>query len=64
MIASRGFVYATAESAGQSNQWHDECNCLIVPGRGEADYPENHDLDRYKKLYAESSGIGRDIPAD
>ena len=31
MLASRGFVYRSAESAGHAD--HRGCNCLIVPGR-------------------------------
>jgi hypothetical protein len=62
-IASRGFVYSTSRAAGESNKWHDECDCVIVPGRGAADYPEGHDLSRYVRLYESGSGIGRDLPA-
>lgn len=32
MLASRGFVYASRESAGQLEQYHDDCNCRIVAG--------------------------------
>lgn len=64
MIASRGFVYATAESAGLSNRWHDKCDCVITPGRGPDDYPEGFDLESYQRLYREGSGVGRDIPTD
>jgi hypothetical protein len=32
MLASRGFVYASKESAGELGQFHDGCNCLIVAG--------------------------------
>lgn len=32
MLASRGFVYASRESAGQLGQYHDDCNCRIVAG--------------------------------
>ena len=31
MLASRGFVYRSAESAGHAD--HRGCNCMIVPGR-------------------------------
>lgn len=64
MVASRGAIYSTAEAAGESNTYHDNCNCVPLPVRGEADFPEGYDLDLYKKLYAEGSGIGRDIPTD
>lgn len=64
MIASRGFVFHTAEDAGLSNKWHDKCDCVITPGRGPDDYPEGFDLDEYKRLYREGSGVGRDIPVE
>lgn len=57
-LASRGFVYATAESAGQFDRWHDNCNCVVIPGTSRADLPENYDLDEYRRLYASGEGIG------
>lgn len=64
MLASRGFVYATAESAGESNDWHDKCDCMVVPGTGPSDYPDGYDLAEYKRLNYELSGIGRDLPTE
>lgn len=64
MLAARGFDYSTAESAGQGREFHDHCDCVIVPGRGVDDLPEDYDLDIYKRLYEEHSGLGRDLPAD
>lgn len=64
MVASRGFVYRDEVSAGQSNQWHDNCNCLIVPGRGPESFPEGYDLDVYKAAYARAEGLGRDLIPD
>lgn len=64
MVASRGFVYRTAERAGESNDWHDDCNCMIVPGTGPSDYPEGFDLAEYQRLNRDHSGIGRDLPTD
>lgn len=63
MVASRGFVYHTAASAGESNQWHDDCDCVIAPGRSPEDLPEGYDLGELERLYREGSGIGRDVPA-
>lgn len=31
MLASRGAVYKTAESAGEVNKYHDSCGCVVVP---------------------------------
>jgi hypothetical protein len=31
MLASRGFVYANKETAGELNKFHNHCDCMIVP---------------------------------
>jgi hypothetical protein len=31
LLAGRGAVYLTAESAGENNQFHDHCSCVIAP---------------------------------
>ncbi len=62
MLASRGFVYYSAESAGQGNEWHDDCNCVPVSGLSRDDLPEDYDLDYFIELYQDGSGMGRDRP--
>ena len=50
MLASRGFVYASRESAGQLGQYHDDCNCRIVagmPGTEVEGYDPEGMYDRY-----------------
>lgn len=37
MLASRGWVYATAQSAGKLRQYHRNCDCMIVPSWGAKD---------------------------
>lgn len=32
MLASRGFVYHSKETAGEGNHYHANCDCRIVPG--------------------------------
>ena len=64
MVASRGFVYGTAERAGESNTFHDNCDCMIIPGTGRSDYPDGYDLAEYQRLNADHSGIGRELPSD
>lgn len=32
MLASRDFVYATPESAGEFSQWHSYCDCRVIAG--------------------------------
>lgn len=61
MIASRGAVY-TKETA--SGAWHDHCDCMPTVIRSPGDYPDDYDLSAMERLYAEQSGIGRDVPAD
>jgi hypothetical protein len=58
MIASRGAVFSTAASAGESNRWHNDCDCAIVPMRGKSDYPEGYDPERFLDAYAAGVGIG------
>ena len=32
MLASRGFVYHTAQTAGEGHAYHKSCDCVVVPG--------------------------------
>lgn len=52
MLASRGFVYRSAASAGEFNHYHAHCRCRIVPGFGDASI-EGYDPSEYYKLYKE-----------
>ena len=52
MLASRGFVYASKESAGQFKRFHDDCDCRIVagmPGTTVEGYTPEEMYDRYKQ---------------
>lgn len=51
-------------SQALAQRFHDDCDCVPTVIRSQADYPEGHDLDLYKSLYEQGSGLGRDIPAD
>lgn len=61
MLASRGFVYWTEESAGESHQYHSHCDCIIVPGFSKDSgvnpdaqiegYEPSKMYKRYKKCY-------------
>lgn len=50
MLASRGAVYGTAETAGGMTDWHDWCDCQIVPIFKGQDLPYDRDaaLEQYK----------------
>lgn len=56
MLASRGFVYYSAESAGERglpwNSFHYRCNCQVVPSWGPMSI-ENYDPDAMKERYKE-----------
>lgn len=65
MLASRGAVYANVRTAGgDGNSYHDNCDCVPTIIRSESDWPEGHDLQRFRDLYAKGSGIGREVEPD
>lgn len=49
MLASRGPVYSSAKTAGEKDEWHLGCDCLVVPVfRGQTTEWEGYS--EYKKL--------------
>lgn len=50
MLASRGFVYATRETAGEFTEFHDNCDCRIV-AETERTEVEGYDPDELYKRY-------------
>ena len=64
MLASRGAVYVDDIAAGDMNHFHDNCDCVQVQVRSASDYPEGHSVEEFKRLHADYSGIGRDLPTD
>ena len=50
MLASRGFVYKTAKSAGQFNHFHRGCDCRVAAST-DADGLEGYDPDRERELW-------------
>lgn len=62
MLASRGFVYLDLESAGgEGDEFHDECDCLILPGWGDDPRVEGYDPEA---MYAKYQAARADIVAD
>ncbi|ARO11710.1 hypothetical protein BMR99_03490 [Propionibacterium freudenreichii] len=55
MLASRGWVYYTAKTAGITRPWHRKCDCQIVPEwkRGNIHFA-GYDPDKMFEQYAES----------
>lgn len=50
MLASRGFVYATRETAGEFTKFHDNCDCRIV-AETEHEEVEGYNPDELYKRY-------------
>lgn len=60
MLASRDFTYKTADTAGLEGQYHDDCDCLIVPSWDENPAISGYHPDEYYQTYKAS----RDAVAD
>lgn len=63
-LASRGAVYTDLVSAGEMNDFHDNCDCVPTVIRRESDFPEGHDLAVFTDLYTSGLGTGRYAPAE
>lgn len=50
MLASRGFVYRSKESAGALNHWHPHCDCRVIQGYP-GDKIEGYDPDELYKQW-------------
>lgn len=64
MLASRGAVYTDLVSAGEMNDFHDNCDCVPTVMRSKHDYPEGYDPAVFTDLYTSGSGTGRYAPAE
>lgn len=58
MLASRGFVYHSRQSAGALDHWHASCDCRIVCGWDE-DTVEGYDTDALFDRYVQDLESGR-----
>lgn len=63
VMASRGFVYLTEETAGEGNDYHDDCDCVaVVEFDAESAHIEGYDPDamyeRYKEAWNKAGGYG------
>lgn len=56
MLASRGFVYLSEDSAGASRHYHDDCRCAIVPSWSNDPIVEGYDRHDYVEGYKEYLG--------
>lgn len=68
MLASRGWVYMSEARAGGDKDWHDDCDCQIVPEwDAENAHIEGYDPDamyeRYQEAVKVAGGDQKDIVA-
>ncbi len=54
MLASRGFVYSTAQAAGELDHYHRSCDCKIVAGFDGETEIEGYDPDELYDIYVEA----------
>lgn len=54
MLASRGFVYRSAKSAGELNHYHANCDCRVTPGWGSNPQVEGYDPGKIYDRWQES----------
>lgn len=55
MLASRGFVYASAATAGKGHAYHDHCSCVPTPlWKGQAPRIDGYDPRRLRATYDEA----------
>ncbi|WP_270207987.1 hypothetical protein [Eggerthella lenta] len=54
MLASRGFVYASREAAGEFDHFHDNCDCKVIVGFGDDAGVEGYDPGALYDRWAES----------
>lgn len=62
MLASRGFVYHTAEDAALNGKEHQECHCSVIPGFDEDTVVEGYDPDALYEDYAKARDEAGDNP--
>ncbi len=58
MLASRGFVYRSAKSAGEGTHWHRNCRCKVVPET--AGTVEGYDPDEWYGRWQKMQEIDKD----
>lgn len=54
MLASRGFVYASEDTAGKRNKYHADCDCMIVPSWSKTPKLDGYDPDGLYSSYLEA----------
>jgi hypothetical protein len=54
LLASRGFVYWSRETAGEFSRFHSHCDCLVVAGYADEVEIEGYDPDELYQRYREA----------
>lgn len=57
MLASRGFVYHSRETAGEFDHYHRSCDCKVIGDLDELTEVEGYDPDAYYDLWKESTRL-------
>lgn len=58
MLASRGFAYASEDTAGKWHRYHHGCDCKIVPSWGETEI-DGYDPDKLKAIYQQAKNAAK-----
>ena len=58
MLAARGFVYASEDTAGKWHKYHHDCDCKIVPSWGETEI-DGYDPDKLKAIYQQAKNAAK-----
>ena len=55
MLAGRGYIYANEDTAGADHDFHDDCDCEIVPEWDKSsNHIEGYDPDLYERMYRQA----------
>lgn len=63
MLASRGFVYHSRETAGEFDHYHRSCDCKVIGDLDELTEVEGYDPDALYDLYSEARSRLGEYPA-
>lgn len=55
MMASRGFVYHTEQTAGGGNDYHGDCDCVPTPDWSEDPHVEGYDPEALYRVYDQAA---------
>lgn len=59
MLASRGFVYYSAKTAGADDHYHENCDCRIIPGYKGINSIDGYDPDALYRQYTSDLKNGK-----